>query len=167
MLAPHEYPSAVPRISLLYSNSSSFPARPPLSLEPRRVDPLTDPRPLRYFCSHESCQLTFSTKVPILTSRQASSPFLKPLCQIQILPSPLRSFITYKAIYQAAMPSPLLPPPYVPVSSDRNIHTANRLPIPLLLAIKHGIFILRHHLGLGWHFFAPPHDGLGSVACFC
>lgn len=32
----------------------------------------------------------------------------------------------------------------------------NPLPIPLLLAIKHRIFILRSHLRLRWHLLFPP-----------
>ena len=32
----------------------------------------------------------------------------------------------------------------------------NALPIPLLLPIKHGIFILRPHLRLRRHFLFPP-----------
>lgn len=32
----------------------------------------------------------------------------------------------------------------------------NPLPIPLLLPIKHGIFVLRSHLRLRWHLLFPP-----------
>ena len=59
-------------------------------LETRRIDPLTDPRPLRYLCSHKAVSLAISLKCP---SSQAPKHTLSILAAIlyRLVPSALLS----------------------------------------------------------------------------
>lgn len=58
----------------------------------------------------------------------------------------------------------ILPPPHT--SNQESTLTMNPLPIPLLLPIKNGIFILRPHLLLPRHLRLPPLDLLQRAPLF-